>query len=184
MRYDIRLNITQEYPGIVGKGRHLIRVQPADIPGRQSVMSRQVLVTPNPAEYSYHKDFFGNAGTLVVHVHPHPRMEIAMRARVECFAQSPALNISPGLPALADEIAAVASLDPDAPHHFLGFSPRIIADGDIEEYARDLLDPDMTLRDIVVAIGEALHRDLKFESGATTVETPAPEAFVARRGVC
>lgn len=184
MRYDIRLKITQDYPGMVGIGRHLIRVQPADLPGRQSVLSRQVLVTPNPSEYAYHKDFFGNPGTLVAHIHAHARMEIAMRARVECHFQPEALNMSPALPALPDEIAAVSSLGPDAPHHFLGASPRIVPDAEIEDYARACLEPEMTLRDIVEAFGAAIHADMTFESGATTVDTPAGEAFAARRGVC
>ena len=184
MRYDIRLKITQDYPGMVGIGRHLIRVQPADLPGRQSVLSRQVLVTPNPSEYAYHKDFFGNPGTMIGHFQPHSRMEISMRARVECQTPAEALDMSPTLAALPDEIAQVNSLGPAAPHHFLGHSARIVKNADIEEYVRACLEPDMTLRDIVETVGRALHKDMTFESGATTVDTPAAEAFADRRGVC
>ena len=48
-----------------------------------------------------------------------------MRARVECQTPAEALDMSPTLAALPDEIAQVNSLGPAAPHHFLGHSARI-----------------------------------------------------------
>jgi transglutaminase-like putative cysteine protease len=51
-------------------------------------------------------------------------------------------------------------------------------------YARDAIVPGMTTLDAVRALGLALHRDMKFDPDATTVDTPPAEAFARRHGVC
>ena len=51
-------------------------------------------------------------------------------------------------------------------------------------YAREQIDPGMTALDAVRAVGLALHRDMRFDPEATTVDTPPAEAFARRHGVC
>ena len=41
-------------------------------------------------------------------------------------------------------------------------------------YAREQLAPGMTALDAVRAVGLALHRDMRFDPEATTVDTPPP----------
>lgn len=52
------------------------------------------------------------------------------------------------------------------------------------DYARACITPDMTTRDVVLAVGTALHKDLEFDTTATEVNTPTSEAFDLKRGVC
>jgi len=182
MHYDIRLRITHDYPGAAG--RHRIRVMPADLPGRQRLLQRHLLVTPAPSETGTLADFFDNAATLVVHDAPHGQMTIAMRAQVEVFERSGDLDVSASLSDLAAEIDALHTLAPDAPHHFLGPSPRVPRDDAMAAYAAALAAPGMTARGALAAVGRALHGDMTFDPAATTVNTPAAEAFAARRGVC
>ncbi|MGS4946726.1 transglutaminase family protein [Meridianimarinicoccus sp. RP-17] len=184
MRFDIRLRITHDYPGAAGTGRHRIRVMPADLPGRQRLLQRHLLVTPAPSETGTLADFFGNAATLVVHDAPHEQMTIAMRAQVEVIERSGDLDVSAALPDLPAEIDALHTLAPDAPHHFLGPSPRVPADDGMAAYAAALAGPRMTARGTVEAVGRALHGHMTFDPRATTVDTPAATAFAARRGVC
>jgi transglutaminase-like putative cysteine protease len=184
MRYDIRLRITHDYHGAAGIGRHQIRVVPAILPGRQLLAVQQLVVTPAAGEYATRTDFFGNAATLVVHDTPHGQMSIAMRAQVEVLPRSGDLDMSTPLHDLGADIEAVGAMTPDAPHHYLGPSPRILRDDGMARYARACLAPGMTARDAMQAVGAQLHRDLTFDTHATTVETPAAEAFAARRGVC
>ncbi|MCA8882734.1 MAG: transglutaminase family protein [Rhodobacteraceae bacterium] len=184
MRYDIRLTIAHDYAAPVGYARHLVLVTPAHLPPRQILLSQSLEVTPEPAESAAQLDFFGNLGTMVTHIAPHPRMEITMMAQIQCDPVPEGLNFATTLPDLADELDSLPSLLPGAPQHFLGVSPRIKTDAAITVFARETAKPWMDVRDIVVAMGERINRDFDFVPGATTVETPASEAFAARRGVC
>lgn len=184
MRYDIRLRINHNYPGAGGIGRHQIRVVPADIPGRQALTVQQLVVTPAAAEYITRRDFFGNSTTMVMHDTAHTQMSIAMRSQVDILPRSGDLDTSVTLHDLPRDIASITSLSADAPHHFLGASPRLPPNADMAAYSRACVSHGMTTRDAVEAVGARLHDDLAFDSQATTVETPAAEAFAVRRGVC
>lgn len=185
MQYDIRLTIVHTYPGTAQNGRHLVRMFPAEISDRQTLTHRVLDVEPRPVEqYNFH-DFYGNFGTVLVHNTPHKSMEITARARVICHnAADPGLNIAPPLSALPRELDMMQDIGSKSPHHYLGASPRIAPDRAMADYATAQINPDMTTRDVVFAIGEALHRDLEFDTHATMVDTPAREAFNLRRGVC
>jgi len=89
--------------------------------------------------------------------------------------------MSPPLERLGDEILDYRALDGDAPHHFLGPSPRTAPSPEMTAYARELLSPGMTAAAAVEAIGLALHRDMKFDPDATTVDTPRRAAPIAAR---
>ena len=108
---------------------------------------------------------------------------VRMEARVDRFA-NPGLDLSPDLAGLAREIAGFRGLGADAPHHFLGASPRIAPAPEMTAYAREVSDGGLTAFGTVCALGMALHRDMKFDPEATTVETPPSEAFARRHGVC
>ncbi len=71
-----------------------------------------------------------------------------------------------------------------APVHFLSASPRLPLDPAFAVYAQDLVEPGMSTISAVEAIGKALNRDMRFDAEATTVDTPAIEAFERRHGVC
>lgn len=184
MLFDIRLRITHDYPGAAGTGRHRIRVVPADMPGRQRLLQRHLLVTPPPTETSTRPDFFGNPATLVVHDDPHEQMVIAMRAQVEVFERSGDLDVSAALSDLPADIDALHTLAPDAPHHFLGPSPRVPWNDAMAAYAVTHCLARTTARGAVESVGRALNGDMTFDPRATTVDTPAATAFAARRGVC
>lgn len=184
MRYDIRLTIRHDYAAPVGHARHLVLVTPAHMPPRQRLLNQELTVTPPPAETVSHLDFFGNLATVVTHTAAHPRMAITMTAQILCDPLPAELNIAPALGDLSTELDSLPSLLPNAPHHFLGVSPRIPHDDGIAAYARETMESWMNVRDIVVAFGKRIHDEFDFVPGATTVETPAAEAFAAKRGVC
>jgi transglutaminase-like putative cysteine protease len=114
----------------------------------------------------------------------HDEILFRVAARVERLAVAPALDISPDLGRLGGEIADYRGLDGDAPHHFLGPSPRVAPTPETTAYAREQILPGMTAADAVRAVGLALHRDMKFDPDATNVDTPPSEAFARRHGVC
>jgi len=184
MLYDLKLKISHKYEQLAGIGRHLLRVAPLDIPGRQRVHAYYLDVDPLPFERSDGLDFYGNPVTAISHIVAHEDMSLTLTARVECYPQTEVFNMSPDRSTLARELASITDLTSASPLHFLGVSPRLPVSSAIAEYAAETTADAVTIIDMVTALGLALNHDMKFDSKATTVDTSAEEAFSARKGVC
>jgi transglutaminase-like putative cysteine protease len=182
--YDIRLVIAYDYDRPAVTGRHILRLMPANLPGLQRRLKGVLDISPEPAERGELTDFFGNDAVEIAFREAHDEIVFQVTARVERLAVVSGLDISPPLARLAAEMAAHRGLEADAPHHFRGPSPRILASPDMTAYARARVAQDMTARESVEAVGRALHADLAYDPDATTVETLPGEAFARRRGVC
>jgi transglutaminase-like putative cysteine protease len=184
MLYDVGLTIAYLYDAPAVAGRHVLRLVPADLPGVQRRVTGLLTIAPEPAERRPFRDFFGNEAVEVAFRGAHDEIQVRVAARVERLAPPPGLDLSPDLARLPGEIADRRGLGPDAPHHFLGASPRSAPTPEMTAYARAALAPGMTAADAVRAIGLALNRDMRFDPEATTVDTPPSEAFARRHGVC
>lgn len=184
MFYDLTARIVYRYDPPAAAGRNLLRLMPADLPGRQRLIVGQIAARPTPEERDDRDDFFGNRVTEMAHRHPAPQTEFILRARVERQDPGKVLDLSPPLAELAPEIETDRSLAADAPHHFLGPSPRVPASDAIADFARSQAARATTVRDTVERLGRALHKAMTFDPKATTVDTPPDVAFAARRGVC
>lgn len=184
MRYAIALKIRHDYGTPSPHARTLVRLMPADLPERQIVSLRRLAVNPFPDERREDRDFFGNITIGLAFHRPIRRVELTLLARAERIATPPSLDLSPGLDGLASEVSANLSLGAQGPLHYLGPSPRIGAEPEIEAFARGLVTPGMTAMQALRTIGDALHEAIRFDPGATDVHTPPGEAFTARHGVC
>lgn len=182
--YDITARIRYDYSPPAIAGRNLLRLLPADLPGRQRLVAGQIAASPAPAERHDRSDFWGNRVTEITFRAPAATAAFTLRARVERLDEGPRLDLSPPLMLLFDEIAASTTLAPDSPHHFLGASPRVAASEAITAFARTAMGRARTVRRAVEAVGHALHVAIRFDPAATTVDTPPDEAFRQRRGVC
>lgn len=184
MLYDIGLRISYAYQTPAAGGRHVLCMTPADMAGQRAITSL-LDVTPEPDERIARTDFFGNTVVEVAFRAPHGKIEFRLRARVERQAPAtPAKDVSTPLESLAEALAAIRSLGPDSPHHFLADSPRVRATPDFKAFALKQIDAKKTTREAVEAIGLAIDRAMTFEPGSTQVNTPPEEAFTRRRGVC
>lgn len=184
-RYDISLRIFYTYGQDTSLGRHLIRVQPRDLPGRQRVSLRTFSVTPTPSDRDEGLDFYGNHMVEVgFDGRTSTQIEFRLKAIVERQSGRPGLDISPDMARLPLDIAVHKTLDGGSPHHFTGPSPRVAHVPDIAAFAADVFVSGRTVLETVIAIGEALHEEMTFLPGVTDAETPAAEAFEHRRGVC
>ena len=184
MLYDVTLEITYEYASPAASGRHALRLMPASLPGEQKLLAGQIYLEPGPSERHDRTDFFGNAVTDVAYRESHSELSFRLKARIERTATPDEFDISPPLKALGRELATVQSLAPKEPVHFLAASPRLPLDPAFAVYAQEQTDPGMSTLAAVEAIGRALNTDLAFDAEATTVDTPALQAFERRHGVC
>lgn len=184
MLYDVSLKITYSYEAPVSGGRHLIRVLPLSLPDRQRLIAGSLSCDPHPDERTESRDFFGNPTTSILFRTVHDRLIIRMQSRVQVEPASMTADFSPGLATLPAELAACWSLDADSPHHFLGATPRLPEEPEIAAYMREIASPELTTRQIAVALCDRIHRDFTYDPEATTVDTPPREAFRLKRGVC
>lgn len=194
MLYDIKLSITYTYAGSAVGGRHLVRVMPLDVPGQQRLIAGLLDITPRPEERQDGVDFFGNATTSFAFRGAHKSVGFKVQARVERtgvermgverLVVEPDLRQSVLLTALPDALADHSDLGPTSPLHFIAPSVRVPQNTAMTRYARAALRPGLSTAAAVVAIGQALYTDMAFDARATTVDTPAAEAFAKRRGVC
>ena len=72
-----------------------------------------------------------------------------------------------------------------SPLHHLAPSFRVPLSAAMTRFARAALpEGAVTAREAALAVCAALHRHMRFDTRATTVDTPAAEAFARRSGVC
>ncbi|SFR07040.1 transglutaminase family protein [Poseidonocella sedimentorum] len=184
MLYNIRLNITHRYDQPAAQGRHLIRVLPRNLPGRQRLAMHLLTVTPELHSRRETFDFFENTVVTCVHSEPHDEMSIDLSCHVEVSDPAPWSDLSPQVHALRADWRKQIDLGPDSPLHFLGGTQRLTPDAAIAEFARAWFDPERTAAENVLRIGQALHDEMAFDATATEVDTDPAEAFRMRGGVC
>jgi transglutaminase-like putative cysteine protease len=182
--YDIDLKLGYAYAAQAAGGRHVLRLMPADLPGRERLIVGHLSARPEPTERFDGRDFFGNRTTEIAWRESHSEIDIRLQARVERMSDRGALDMSPPLSGLAREIAGVRSLEPESPHHFMRGSPRVPLHGEITDYALKAARGARNVRAVIAALGRALRDDMSFDAEATTVDTAPIEAFRNRGGVC
>lgn len=181
MQYDIRLRIDYAYHAPSDHARTVLRLMPQDMPG-QRVLTAGLSIDPPPDERQEGRDFFGNRTTALAWHEPVDHITLVLRSRIERLVQPQPEAIL----ALEDLPSALATegIGPGSPHHFLAPSPRIPPDPAIAAFTRAAARGADTVLALAEAAGKALHGDMRFDPGATEVDTPPSAAFAARRGVC
>ncbi|MDM9625771.1 transglutaminase family protein [Rhizobium sp. S152] len=182
--YDLNMHMGYIYDIPASGARHIMRLMPLSLPNRQRLVAGSITISPTPDEQSHFIDFFEHPATSFMVRAPHEKLDIRMQARVQVESHSIVADFSPVLAHLPDEIAAVWSLKPQSPHHFLGNSPRLFETPLISEYARDSVLPHLTVLQIANALCARIHKDFTYDGEATTVDTTPAEAFRLKRGVC
>jgi len=184
MLYDIKMTMDYAFQAPAAGARQILRAMPMVIAGRQRLIAGSIDIDPKPATRADREDFFGNRLTEMAFNEPHSSVVIALKARVEVTGGAAPGSASVDLPTLVRMIEAETDLTARSPLHFLSASRYARPDAAIAQWARSRLRPGQQCGDIVAEFGLALHREMRFDADATTVDTPAAEAFAARHGVC
>ncbi len=183
MIYDIRLSIAYAYATPAAGGRHVLCMMPKD-DATQRLLAGLIEIEPKPDERGDHVDFFGNRITEFSYRSAHDSVSVTLKARVDRVAQGRAGGPSVALHTLPQVMQSHTGLGPDSPLHYIAPSGRVPRDAEMTRFVKALIRPDMTVADLVMALGHALHTHMTFDPDATEVDTPATEAFAKRHGVC
>jgi transglutaminase-like putative cysteine protease len=184
MLYDVRLELHYDYEGFVHGDRHLVRVAPASLPGKQRVIASSIAFDPKPDTETNFVDFFGNLVTTISYAGYHDRLDVRLTARIGVEEGTPPADLSPALDGLQRELSTVWALDSNSPHHFLAPSPRIALSRPITGYARESVERTTSVRAAAMDLCHSIHRDFVYEKDSTDVDTAPLEAFTLRKGVC
>ncbi len=184
MIYSIRLTIAHKYDQPAANSRHLIRVLPRIVRGRQSLTTHLLEIFPEPDSRSEAVDFFGNKTTSCTHRDYHAEMSIRLSCHVDMMSPQPWQDLTPDVAQLRVEYGRLTDLGPESPLHFLGPTTRLSPDQSMAQFAQDVFDPKDSTAANVIRIGRALHDAMTFDATATTVDTDASDAFRQKRGVC
>jgi transglutaminase-like putative cysteine protease len=182
--YNLRHRTTYSYESPVTFARCVLRLTP-QTSARQNVLKIAIAITPKPSSSVTGVGPFGEKTQTVVIDKPHRELIIEANSRVDVHAPP----VGDPEDSLAWEIVRArgyetSTLGPDGPAAYLYPTRRTPNAPAITEYVRASFPP---RRPIIAAAAELIARmrkDFVYDPEATTVSTPALEAFTKRHGVC
>jgi len=182
-RYEVRHRTTYTYEGTVEACYERGYLRPRDTP-TQSVVSNEVVVSPEPHVISEHVDHFGNRSFYVEVRTPHSRLEVEKTSVLDVAWPQVDLDALDRW-TVAEAVEQVRSeADPVERAAYSLPSVLVAPDPLVTEYALAVLGPDQRLGQALVALNTGIHRDFTYQPGATTVRTTLPELLELRAGVC
>ncbi len=184
MIYSVRHTTTYTYEDGARFAQCVLRLRPRDT-ARQTVLSSQVEISPEPAQALRQLGPFGEEVVRVLIDQPHHQLVISARSRV-LLAPEPGMGLfaSPRLADVRDQASRSEDLGPDGPATFLyptSSTPLVKA---ITAYARESFADQRPIYDAAHELMSRIHGDFAYDVTATDVATPAAVAFAHRRGVC
>ena len=184
MIYEIGHRTTYTYEKPVSFARCVLRLTPTTA-GLQSLLESKVTVTPEPSSTLHGRGAFGEATQTIIIDRPHEKLIIEAKSRVD-VRTSVQLGLHDSVPWEAVRASANASrsLAADSPASFLYPTRRTPIIAAITDYARVSFTPGRPVSDAAAELMTRIRSDFVYDPSATTVSTPALEAFEARHGVC
>jgi transglutaminase-like putative cysteine protease len=182
--YGLRHRTTYTYEDPVTFARCVLRLTPQSS-ASQTVLRSTVAVTPRPSSSVEGTGPFGEKTLTVVIDRPHRELVIEGRSRVDVHAL--ALDDpkdSAPWERLRDHAYETRALGPEGPATYLYPTRRTPLAPAITEYARQSFAAGRPIVEAAAELMTRMHADFTYDPEATTVSTPAVEAFAARHGVC
>ena len=185
LQLEVRHVTRYDYAAPVTLAHHLAHLQPLDDP-HQRLLHHTLDVSPHPGDLRHGRDAHGNTCTWFSLDQAHGSLEVVAISRLAVDARFEDLRpgASPPWDALARRLQYVARAPFDPAVEFLGPSPYVPRLAGLREWAAPSLAPARPVADAALALMQRLHREFRYESASTQVDTPLAQAFEQRRGVC
>lgn len=184
MIYEVRHRTTYRYQQEVAYARCVLRLTPF-ASAEQTVLESRIELIPHPARQERQTGPFGEQITRVLIDRPHAKLVIDSRSRVDVHSlRLPLTALAEPWEAVRQAALQSRTLDPASPALYLYPTRRTPISPAITDYARRSFSPNRSIIDAASELMARLRADFAYDPEATSVHTPAIEAFERRRGVC
>jgi transglutaminase-like putative cysteine protease len=184
MNFEISHRTIYRYSAPVAQSYHLLHLTPRSHV-RQTVLRHSLIIDPAPAAKTEFVDDFGNPASIITIEQDHTKLEIHSRSQVDVQAPSP---VETSRTASWDDVAAQLRANLGAETfeavQYTCPSRYIRATRDIYKFARPSFQEGRPLLQAVQDLTARIHREFKYQSGATDAATSVEEVLRIRRGVC
>jgi len=182
--YWVRHKTTYTYEAEVTYARCVLRLTPPSNTA-QTLLDNAIAITPEPSDRLKRIGPFGEETLTVVIDKPHKVLVIEATSWVDVHAPPPPdAAASPAWEAVRAAAFEISSLEADSPAAFLYPTARTPLAPEITNYARKSFRAGRPIVEAASDLMTRIHAEFVYDSEATTVSTPATEAFKVRRGVC
>ncbi|TWU01492.1 transglutaminase family protein [Neorhodopirellula pilleata] len=183
-QYRILHSTSYQYSEPVALCQNQLRMRPRTQP-HLTCHECQVQIEPQPLSIDTHPDYFGNIVDSFSIEALHRSLIVNVRSRVSVFApEAENLLDAPAWETLVGDVrAGTTPIDWQAREFTFG-STRIQHDPRFADYARQCLLPGVSVTEGVDALTRKIHRDFRYDTTATDVNTSTSHAFELKAGVC
>ena len=182
LTYRIQHSTNYHYASPVRICHNLVMLTPRS-DAFTEVLSHRIQIRPTPPILNRHEDYYGNLIHAFSIEDSHRQLTVTSTGRVRVTTRV----VEGSSPTWNDVRQQIASqTDPrwlDA-CRFAFNSPRIRVSPDYAKYASPSFTPNRDILDAARDLTARIHSDFKYDTKATTVDTPTSVAFGLRKGVC
>jgi transglutaminase-like putative cysteine protease len=185
--YTVRHDTLYRYDGDVAHSHQQLHLTPRDSE-RQHCLSHRIEIAPEPSARSEYQDAFGNTVTRVELEKPHDRLEVVAEMSVRLSAL-PTLDLASGQSwhSVRDQLrynTQSRSVPWLEAMRFRGESPYVHIKRVFSDFAQECLTPQASVLSVASGVMSKVHREFRYQPGATEIATPLMEMFANRCGVC
>ncbi|PFG18306.1 transglutaminase-like putative cysteine protease [Propionicimonas paludicola] len=182
-RYRITHRTSYRYDDVLEAGYNRGLLRPRET-ATQQVLSFELTSTPAAEQLSEHLDYFGNPSLYLETRAPVTELVVEAVSQVQVSWPAPDLAALDAWSVAEAAAVLAAELDPVEHTEFTWPSPLVAIDAGLGEYAAQVLGPDRPLGTALAELLHAIHRDFRYTTGATSVQTTLAEVLATRQGVC
>ncbi len=145
----------------------------------------QSIIEPEPDVFEEHEDYFGNRIYSFAIESVHRKLVVTIHSEVTvCNDEIPALNAPLSWQDVIRHVATFSDARWFDVQEFCFDSPRIRRDDAFASYARVSFTDGRPIVEAALDLTERIHRDFKYDTTATNVDTSTHDAFRLKAGVC
>ena len=181
--YELIHATTYHYSGMVAMCQNQLRLTPR-IDASQQLFKHKIEVLPKPNKILKSIDFFQNQISYFELNQPHSRLQITMQAQVKVDRPRPFHCESQNWESVAAELERDRSLAGLDRFQYSLASPMVPRCGDAFALASKAFTPGRSILEAATELNRRIHEEFRYDSKATTIQTPLEDVFRIRRGVC